>query len=506
MSRKPYRPWSPNQPYLVPPRPSDWLPEDHLVYFLLDVVEELDITAIEVPIQARDLRGVAPYDPRLMVALLLYGYARGVYASRRIERATYEDVAMRFLAGGHHPHFTTIAAFRQDHLEALGALFVQVLRLCEEAGLVKLGHVSLDGTKIQGNASKHSSMSYDRMKSEEARLSEEVKALLASAADADRRDDERLGAGLAEVDVPAELARREARIQRIRAAREALEAEARAARAAELERLAAANQERARANPESKDGRAASTRAANQRAKASGLREGPHNHDRDDDDHDDGSSGGSADPLPRNKPPHDPDGTPDSKAQRNFTDPDSRIMMKGTDVVQAYNAQAAVDADSHVIVSQGLSNQAPDSEYLKPLVDRIELALGRRPEKLSADAGYFSEENARWCHEHGVDPYIATGRVRHGAQAPPGPEAAPPADSPRTQREIMRAKLATKEGHDVYRLRKATPEPVFGNIKEARGFRRFLLRGLEKVREEWSMICTAHNLLKLYSVSRASLS
>ncbi len=520
MPPKSYRSWSPDEPYLVPPRPRDWLPEGHLVYFLLDVVDELDLGSIEAAIQAKDPRGVVPYHPGMMVALLLYGYTRGIYSSRRLARATYEDVAVRFLVGPHHPHFTTIAAFRRDHLNALSGLFVDVLRLCEKAGLVKLGHVSIDGTKIQANASKHNAMSYDRMKADEAKLEAEVAALLARAAAQDQEDDARLGASQDEEDIPAELARREERLARIRAARAALEAEARAARVAELEALAKRNEARAASSPESKEGRAAKTRAENQRSKAERLASGPApaegGSDEDDDAGDDdepvdtSGSAGSDDPLPRHKPQHSTDGDPDPKSQRNFTDPDSRIMVKGTEIVQGYNAQAAVDADSHVIVAQLLSNQPPDAEYLQPVLATVEATLGRRPAKASADAGYWSDDNARWCEEQGIDAYIATSRTPHGPASPPAPSpsaADPPATDARperTRREEMRAKLATKEGHDVYKLRKSTPEPVFGNIKEARGFRRFLLRGITKVRQEWALVCTAHNLLKLYGAHRAA--
>lgn len=513
MTTKAYRPWTPDQDFLLPPRPREWLPEGHLVYFLLDVVEQLDLSAITAVVQERDPRGVVPFDPRMMTALLLYGYSRGIYSSRRLARATFDDVAVRFLAGGHHPHFTTIAGFRRNHLGALAGLFLQVLKLCQAAGLVKLGHVSLDGTKIQGNASKHSAMSYDRMKKDEERLAGEIAQLLERARQQDAEDDATLGEGQDDVDVPAELARREDRLSRIREARQALEQEAALARAAELRDLAAANDVRA-ASPElsAAQQKAAATRAAKQRKKADEL-------DKHDDD-DPGSPPADADALPRHAPAHDADGKPDEKAQRNFTDPDSRIMTRGGDVLQGYNGQAAVDADSHVIVACLLSNQPPDAEYFVPVLEEVEANLGRRPDKASADAGYWSDANAMWCEEQGIDAYIATQRQRHSdppaiaGEAPPGTtesagtddEVEPKTDEPKqlARREKMREKLATREGHNVYRLRKCTPEPVFGNIKEARGFRRFLLRGIEKVRQEWAMVCTAHNLLKLFGAAIAA--
>jgi len=482
VSRKTFRPWSPHQAYLIPPSPDEWLPEEHLVHFVLEVVEELDLSAIEVELRSRDARGQKGYDPRMMVALLLYGYCTGVYSSRRIAKATYEDIATRYLTADQHPHFTRIAAFRREHLEALSGLFATTVQLCARAGLVELGHVSVDGTKIQANASKHKAMSYDRMQTEEDKLRAEMEALLARAEAVDQHEDERFGIGRDELELPEELKRRETRRARIRQAKAELEAEAKTSRAERLRKLATDNDERTVHADTAKQRAAAATRAKNQRREADEL-----DPPGDDDDDEPPST-----KLPKHRVPAEPDGRPKAKAQRNFTDPDSRIMVDGQGAfTQAYNGQAAVCEPTQVIVACPLSNQAPDVEYLVPVLEDVEQLAGSAPQSITADTGYWSAANARWCEARGIDAHIATGRRRHGVPSP--------ADSERsTPRNKMAAKLRTPDGDARYRRRKATVEPVFGQIKEARHFRRFLLRGLHKVRGEWALICAAHNLLKLF--------
>lgn len=354
-SRKSYRPWEPRQAFLLPPSPCQWLPEDHLVYFLLDVIDELDLGEIEAHYEAKDRRGTQPYPPALMVALLLYGYCVGVFSSRKMERATYENVAFRVLAGGQHPHFTRINAFRKTHLPALQGLFKQVLLLCRKAGLVKLGHVALDGTKIQGNASKHKAMSYDHMQELERRLETEIASLLAQAEQADTEDDARLGRGQPDEDVPAELKRRQERLRRLRQAKEELEQEARLARATHLRELAEANDASVKTAPTAKERKASTTRAANQRAKADALAP-----ESDDDD----PPFVTKDGLPKHRPPTTTDGTPKPQAQRNFTDPDSRIMESGGAFLQGFNCQAVVDSGHQVIVAASVTNQPPDNGNL----------------------------------------------------------------------------------------------------------------------------------------------
>jgi chemotaxis protein histidine kinase CheA len=390
-----------------------------------------------------------------MVKLLLYAYCTGTPSSRRIEQATYEEVPYRVLAANQHPDHDTLAAFRQQHLQALAGLFTNVLALCQHAGLVKLGHVALDGTKVLANASKHKAMSYGRMGEAERKLEAEVAALLAQAQQVDAAEDARYGKGRRGDELPAELARRESRLAKIREAKAALEAEAKA-QAAE----AAAAAESKRAERERK-------------AEATGRQ-------------------------PKGRPPRVPDpaqATPAPKAQRNFTDPESRIMKDGATkgFVQAYNAQAAVDSHAQVIVAAAVTQAANDKQQLVPLLSEVVANCNEAPAAASADSGYFSEAAVTSHALAGIDLYVPPDRQKHG-EAP----APPPRADDGTAIGAMRAKLQTVAGHAVYALRKAIVEPVFGQIKDARGFRRFSFRGLPKVQAEWLLICLTHNLLKLF--------
>ncbi len=446
-----------NQAYLLPPSLQDWLPEGHLARFVADVVETLDLSEIYAAYEERDGRGLAAYDPRMMVRLLMYGYCQGVASSRRIERATYEDVAFRYLAADQHPDHDTIADFRKEHLANLSQLFVQVLRLCQQAGLVKLGHVALDGTKVKANASKHKAMSYERMGEAEKRLEEEVEALLAEAARVDAEEDGKYGKGKRGDELPEALARRESRLEKIREAKAALEREAQ--ERAEEEKVRVEAQLKEREKQERERGR---------------------------------KLGG--------RPPQAPDpepAKPEPKAQRNFTDPDSRIMKDGAtkEFVQAYNAQAVVDSQAQVIVVASVTQEANDKKQLVPMLEQVERLTGSKPQQATADAGYFSEKSVTDPRLKGIDLWVAPDRQKHGEE---GPCATGPPLLGAGVAEQMRHKLRTVEGQAVYKLRKAVVEPVFGQIKEQRGFRRFLLRGLAKVEAEWKMICATHNLLKLF--------
>src|SRR5690606_38212789 len=402
---KSYRPWSPDQPFLLPPDPRTWLPEGHLAHFVLEVVERLDISAIDGAIQAKDPRGERPYPPRMMLSLLVYGYCTGVFSSRKIERKTHEDIAFRYLAGNQHPHFSTIADFRRVHLDAMAALLVQVVQISRRAGLAKLGHVSFDGSEVQANASKHKAMSYGRMVEEEKRLRAEIEALLARGEQQDEVDDARLGDGVAETDLPAEIHRREARLARIESAKAALEAEARMARAAQLREQA----ERARcvaAQAESDRERTIALARAERREEAArAVESGGAAADATDGDEagNEGEASCSDGAFPEHAPKVTPEGFPKPAAQRNFTDPDSRIMERGGEIVQAYNGQIAVDGESQVIVAHGLSNQAPDTYYLVPMLDRVRSTAGALPENISADTGFWAPTNAVWCEEQQVD-------------------------------------------------------------------------------------------------------
>ena len=446
-----------NQVLLLPPSLQDWLPEGHLARLVADVVETLDLSEFYEKHEERDGRGQAAYDPRMMVRLLIYGYCLGVASSRRIEKATYEDVAFRYLASDDHPDHSVLAAFRKENREPWGRLFGQVLRLCQKAGLVKLGHVVLDGTKVKANASKHKAMSYERMGEAEKKLEKEVNELLAEAARVDAEEDAKYGKGKRGDELPKELERRESRLAKIREAKEALEKEAREEAAAEKARVEAQLKERERQEQER----------------------------------------GQKFTGPKPQVPDPEQAKPDGKAQRNFTDPESRIMKDGAtkEFVQGYNAQAAVDSKAQVIVAAAVTQQPNDKQQLVPMVEEVEAMTGQQPQQVTAAAGYFSEKSVTDPRLEGIDLLVAPDRQKHGEEAPcaTGP---PSSDLPVTQ--PMRQKLRTPEAQAVYRMRKAIVEPVFGQIKECRGFRRFLLRGLSQVQAEWQMICTTHNLLKLF--------
>ena len=428
---KTFRPYDPEQQLLLPAALQEWLPEDHLAYFISDLAEHLDLSAITARYQGEE-RGGPPYHPRMMVKVLLYGYCTGVASSRRIARRLHEDIAFRVLAANNTPDFRTISDFRKDHLAALADLFHQVLVLCRQAGLVKLGHVALDSTKVRANASKHKAMSYGRMKEKEAQLKAEVDELLRRAGEVDEEEDRRYGRDKRGDELPEELSFREGRLRRIREAKAALEAEA---------------------------------QAAAEQAEAEGREH---------------------------------TGVPDGKTQRNFTDPDSRIMPGpgGKDFQQSYNCQAVVDHEHQVIVAARATDQVSDKGQAVAMTRETILNTGETPRELSADAGYYSAQAVVELQALGVDPYIAPEKTRHGTRPEPAPRGRIPKGL--SARERMRRKLRTKRGRERYALRMETVEPVFGQIKQGRGFRQFLLRGLEKVNREWLLICAGNNLLKLF--------
>jgi transposase len=445
-----FRPYDLDQ-LILPPDLREWLPEAHLANFIIDVVAGLDLSPI---IKAYDASrgGQPPLDPRLMVGLLLYGYCVGMTSSRKIERATYDSVPFRVIAADQHPDHDTIAEFRRRHLPALAELFVQVLRLCQAAGLVKLGHVALDGTKMRANASRHKAMSYEYMERRERELREQVAKLLQQAEDADAAEDALYGRSRRGDELPGELAFKQSRLKKIQEAKAALEAEAR---------------ERAQARREEQ-------RRKEEALEAEGKKR-------------------------RGRVPAEPSDKPEARAQRNFTDPDSRIMIDGASkaFAQCYNAQAAVDARAQIIVAAAVTQEANDKQQVTPMIEALRKNLqGKMPKVLSADNGYFSEENIKTLHEARIDGHVATGRLKHAEAVAAAPRGRIPQRA--TVRERMARKLRTLKGRATYARRKQIVEPVFGQIKEARGIRRFLLRGMEQVRAEWKLICATHNLLKLW--------
>ena len=469
---KHFRSFDLGQALLLPPDLRDWLPENHLARFVGEVVADLDLSTVYAS-YASDGRGAAAYHPQMLVGLLIYGYCTGIFSSRRLERATFEDVGFRFLSGDQHPDHDTLAAFRERHLAALKELFLQVLKLCEKAGLVQLGHVALDGTKVKANASKHKAMSYDRMCAREADLAQQIASLLEQARSIDAREDQQYGRGKTAEQLPADLARAEGRLAKIRAAKTALEQEARAA--AEQKKAAVEATLAERAQREADTGKATAGRKP-------------------------------AIPDPETA-------KPEAKAQRNVTDPESRIMKDGASkgFEQAYNAQIVVDAAHQIIVAEQLTTQANDKQQLAPMLAQVACNLGRAPIAASADAGYYSDEHLTDPRLAGIDLHLPPDRQKHHQPPPPPdqpdpPDQPPPTSSPdtptpatpKTRIAAMREKLKTAAGHAIYRMRKAIVEPVFGQIKQARGFRRFSFRGATKTSAEWSLVCTTHNLLKLW--------
>jgi transposase len=423
---KTYRPYVPEQDLLLPPSLRDWLPEDHLAFFVSDLIDQLDLSAITAVYEDEE-RGYPPYHPVMLTKVLVYAYCVGVFSSRKIQRRLMEDVAFRVLAAGNEPDFRTIADFRKTHLVALKGFFEQVLRLAREMGAPRVGRVALDGSKIKANASKHKAMSYDRMRAKQQQLRSEVSQLLAQAEAADAAEDAEYGTDRLGDELPAELQRRESRLKRIREAKRALEA----------------------------------------RAKEEAMAKG--------------EAAKSAKPNP--------------KAQYNFTDPESRIMKGPDGFVQAYNVQVAVD-ELQLIVGQAVTQETNDKKQLMPMITTIEQQSGETPSQLLADAGYCSDVNVAAMADTTIDAYISTRKQKHGER--PGPCPRGPLPLSATVVDRMSRKLHTKTGAAVYAARKGIVEPVIGQIKQARGFRQFLLRGFDKVQGEWSLVCTTHNILKLY--------
>jgi transposase len=426
----------------------DWLPEGDLAYFVADLAETLDLSEIERYYEAGKAKsGQPPFHPRVMVGLLLYAYCLGTPSSRKIARLCERDIGYRIVSADQQPNFRTISEFRRIHLKALEGLFVQGLHLAGEAGLVKLGHVALDGTKVKANASKHKAMSYGRMCEKEAQYVKEVESLLRGAEKADEAEDREYGPDVRGDELPEELRFREKRLAKIREAKSALEA------------------------------------AAREKARAKGKLDA---NDR---------------PIPpqRGRPPETPPGTPAPKAQRNFTDPESPIMKMGDGSFdQAYNCQAAVDSAHQIIVAQAATDAPNDKGQIVPTIKQIRANLRRTPKQVSADSGFYSEPNVRYLRKRGIDDYLCPDRLKHGETPPPVRGRIPKglAFIDRVRRKLMKRK-----GRLIYALRKQIVEPVFGQIKHVRGLRQFLLRGLEKVKGEWSLWCTTHNVLKLWAAT-----
>lgn len=448
---KTFRPFDPDQVLLLPPSLDDWLPAEHLARFVAELVDEhLDLSRIRAAYT--EGRGAPPFDPRLMVRLLIYGYTTGVRSSRAIERRCVDDVPFRWLACGAAPDYRSIARFRKRHLSALGQLFLQALSLCQAAGMVSLGRVALDGTKVRANASKRKAMSYARLTEKEKVLAEEVSVLLAEAQRIDDAEDAQYGKDRRGDELPAELARRESRLAKLREAKQALEDQARQAAAEHAADLA---------RRKGADADTVTERAAQAAATA----------------------------------------VPKPKAQRNFTDPDSKIMLTGNgSFAQCYNAQAVVDEDHQVIVAADLHDCASDVASLHPMTEQVAQNTGQHPEQMLADAGYCSAENldqaAEVSERTGTEFLVATGRRKHDEPAPPAPRGRIPKGA--TAKQRMARKLTTKPGRAAYARRKAIVEPVFGQMSTLQNGKQLLLRGHQAARHEWLLLAATHNLRKLH--------
>jgi transposase len=434
-----FRPCAPDQSLLFPPSPRDWLPEGHLAFFIADTVAALGLQALYTPCEG-DGRRNQPFDPQMMVTVLLYAYATGTCSSRKIARKLEEDVAYRVLAAGSFPAHRTIAEFRQQHLAAFEALFVQVVQLARETGVVQLGTLAIDGTKVKANASKHKAMSYGRMLEQEQRLREQIAALTAQAEAVDATEDAVQGPDVRGDELPAELQRRATRLATIQAAKARLEA-----------RQADADRQKGRTP-------------------------------------DDGRKGRGTKPFARDF------GVPSDDAQDNFTDPESRIMKTSYGFDQCYNGQIAVDEASQLIVATGLTNCAADNAELLPLITRAQVPLGGVPPEVLADAGYRGEATFQTLEARGITAYISLGHEERPAKPP---------NVAHVASHRMAHRLTSAVGRTRYRRRKAIVEPVIGWIKEVLGFRRFRLRGEAKARGEWNVVCLAVNLKRLHRIGIA---
>lgn len=453
MERK-FREYNRDQDFLLPPSMREWLPDGDLAYFIMDVVDELDLRQIYAYYEAEErdgsrrvkaYSGQPAFNPRMMTGLLLYAYSNGTPSSRRIAKLCERDVGYRVITADQKPNFRTISEFRRIHLKALRELFVQVLQIAWGAGLVKLGHVALDGTKVKANASRHKAMSYKRLKEKEAWYEQKVEQLLKEAEDIDKQEDNRYGKNRRGDELPKELRFHETRLAKIRSAKRALE----------------------------------------QRAREEGRKAGKLSED------------GVVKPQTTGPKRKVEPGTPADHKQYNFTDAESHIMKMGNGSFdQAYNCQVAVDGYRQIIVARQASNAPSDKHHIKPMVRQIEENLSAVPKHMSADCGYYSDENVYYLRAEGIDDYVCADRVKHGTQMPVV-RGRIPKDSRLIDR--VRRKLQTKKGREVYGLRKQIVEPVFGYMKRGRHLSQFLLRGREKVDAEWSLWCTGHNLLKLWA-------
>jgi transposase len=448
---KPFKSSNRNQPFLLPPSIQDWLPKEHLARFIVEIVEQLDLSKIESQYSGK---GKDAYHPQVMLSLLFYGYATGVFSSRKIERATYDSVAFRYISANTHPDHDTIANFRKRFLVELTDLFVQILSVAQEMGVLKVGKVSLDGTKMKANASKHKALSYGHAIKLQKQLEDEVQTLLKKAESADNKED------CDGMNIPDEIARREDRLEVIKAAKARIEQRANERHKQELQEYEAKIKKR-----ETKE-------------KTTGKK-----------------VGGKKPQPPKSKEPN-------SKDQVNLTDEESRIMpVSGGGYIQAYNAQASVEHDSRLIVHQHVTQNINDKKEFLPTIKWFKDNPTLMPDSMLADAGYFSDDNVKLCEDEKITPYISFGKEQHNQPLEDRFQEVQALQENATDVEKMKHRLQTKEGKELYALRKSMIEPIFGVIKHVMGFRQFMLRGFEKSKGEWNLMCIAYNLKRLHTIT-----
>ncbi len=440
-----------NQAFLLPPSIQDWLPKEHLARFIVEIVEQLDLSKIESQYSGK---GKEAYHPQVMLSLLFYGYATGIFSSRKIERATYDSVAFRYIAANTHPDHDTIATFRKRFLKELSELFVQILSVAQEMGVLKVGKVSLDGTKMKANASKHKALSYAHASKLQKQLEDEVAILLKKAQSADNEED---NDGM---NIPDEIARRKDRLEVIKSAKEKIEQRANERHKQELQEYEAKMKKR-----EDKE-------------KSTGKK-----------------IGGKKPQAPKSKEPNPTD-------QVNLTDEESRIMpVSGGGYMQAYNAQASVEHDSRLIVHQHVTQNVNDKKEVLPTLKWFKDNQSLMPDAMLADAGYFSDDNVKLCEDEKITPYISFGKEQHNQPLEDRFQEVQAVPEDATNIEKMKHRLQTKEGKEIYALRKSMIEPTFGIIKHVMGFRQFMLRGFEKAQGEWNLMCIAYNIKRLHTIT-----
>ena len=479
ISRK-YKPYDPNTSYLLPPNLRDWLPENHLAQFIIDTVNEFDLSEFYHPVKTS--RGQYPYDPKMLVSLLLYSYAIGLPSSRKIEQKTYEDIAFRMISGNQHPDHDTISDFRRDNLKAFSNLFLKVLELAKKLKLISLGHVALDGTKIKANASKHKAMSYDRMVKKEIELKEKITSLLKEAESTDSKEDKLYGKGKNLLTLPEELKYHKERLEKIREAKAALEKEA------------LIKNEKNENDKRNKRNGTNGTNGVNERCENDKNIKRSRNNNNSSSSSNNNNNNGNINRISESKNDINKESIlPEPTDQINFTDPESKIMLDSGNkmFIQGYNAQAAVDSDNQIILAAEVTRETNDKLQIKPMISRVKKNIKKYPKVVTADTGYYSETNVSWLEKKHIDPYIATGRLKHD-----DPFSLKCKDNDR--KDLMTLKLRTEKGKEIYSRRKTIVEPVFGQIKGSRNYRQFLLRGINNVSSEWKLICLTHNLTKIF--------